>query len=1490
MSTIFTLNPIKLNIISIKNRIKKTIVFIGTVPKDVRNELIKIESSGKYNPKNHILTKFYDKNWDIRLGIKKIIKGGDNFDFDENSVDLDEIQTNFNDLESTTGVESIDNSINENMLEQIKYTESTDVKDIRKTLKKEISNDVENIISFEELSSIDTHPLHIHELNHFEKIQQITDTGDKLLVHFIFDDLHISIYPEDKIFEFKKKIYAILEIPIFRQHIWYVYQGRTVPLNYSLYENNSLIYINVQDMLNKYNDTNKQQQLIENIPINTKYYQNKSYLKIVSNDTFSLLNENYHKYGITEYNLLDLDDFVKPVRKNLTDVISDVYQLELIYYSFILIYWPMLPIDGFVEYVKSPTNIPKIYPEIQQHIQEIQHMYKLEKKIIDEKADLLTNPKKKDIIKKIRGIISNSITESIISMLKYQDNGETFIYIRNLFDKFPLSDKVISSKCYIIHNNKRVILNKVYKNNPFCKEVLSIGSILFKIRVDKESHKTINIIFFENGNYVIKSKWGEEKNYDFDDIFSICHNLTKPIIDTINSFGASAIASKKHLPTINKHNSKFTEIGMSMFYKKAFTQTQFGILKNIMSDYRKAGIVNDRSVEKSVAEYYFTKGMYQYNSNRIERVISIKNYYDFLTDGTVKQKWNTIFEKTRITKILHRYSDIKIEINGIRENEFFVFYNFIITLFHLFNTNCTENKICRTENTTLTTMRKLKKTLRNLKEQDPVLYNFRKKYKTENVYSKICQKSYQPLLLNKQGYDDLPKNIKKNAVKYWNFSTNKDAYYSCPNPKYPYIKFIVNRHPKDFCIPCCKKMQVMNSIKDAKRILYDTCLKTHKYEKIERTITLGSRYIMTYGKDIESGRLSRLPEESLEPLLYESYSIQSHGIDQECITSDGYYLYGIDQNIKNIKNVGFLNILLHATESNLPDFINKIINLIKMTPNKFRIILDGSISKYFKSINDFISQLRKIFIIADIINEPIIDVPWNEIFINIAYLFLNINVVYFKHSINDVVKFILPSYISNKDQFLSDQFINLIILQKRDKLYPIYLLNTDIYFKVKVFKKKLFNFNDSVIIIIGRLVDAYFKENIKKNIYENINLSIIKSFIKDTTYQLQKIFINKSNLCYYIHMTNKDKNIYMPIELSYHLTTDKINISYEPFSRNKAKMNIHTFMHFMKDFNKWIAEKSEKAGMLKLHVDVKLPLVQRVQPIYPYIKINSWLVLSNVRNTIDNNSNVIGFVSHNINYYINTIKLAHALKIKNVPITQLFYDPYDINRSIYIQEKCIVDTRVKNVGRSIYKSNLYQILLLEFMTIFNNQKNTQMRKTLKKLLLHNFNKDFDELMADISTLIPDCDDYHKIKTQICDFINNQHTRNKLFQDIDESSYKFDRKLFDDIKKLPKDKIYKELKIISNKFVTFGDINKVNKFDFPNMFITCQGKNNEKYCKNKKLIIDKTVLKNLLEIMTADILNPVKEKWLFSTIFSNNNINFYKFIKRPNEFITIVIVD
>ena len=91
-------------------------------------------------------------------------------------------------------------------------------------------------------------------------------------------------------------------------------------------------------------------------------------------------------------------------------------------------------------------------------------------------------------------------------------------------------------------------------------------------------------------------------------------------------------------------------------------------------------------------------------------------------------------------------------------------------------------------------------------------YDFKKIYNSKIVYSRKCQKQYQPVILTDDEYEKLTKDKKESAVRYWNFTKQKPVWYSCPNAKYPFVKFITKMHPKDFCVPCCKKIAMNENV------------------------------------------------------------------------------------------------------------------------------------------------------------------------------------------------------------------------------------------------------------------------------------------------------------------------------------------------------------------------------------------------------------------------------------------------------------------------------------------------------------------------------------------------------------------------------------------------------------------------------------------------------------------------------------------------------
>jgi hypothetical protein len=138
----------------------------------------------------------------------------------------------------------------------------------------------EEIISEEEINNIP-------DMIEVIKTKQKIDYNQNHNIEFVFD---INVYPIDKISELKLKIQYISNIPIFKQHLWINYNNKIIPLNYSININNQYEHIDINNI------NNKEIEKIENIPVNTKYYNYKNMINIHAMDNMSLL---YNYYDIT---------------------------------------------------------------------------------------------------------------------------------------------------------------------------------------------------------------------------------------------------------------------------------------------------------------------------------------------------------------------------------------------------------------------------------------------------------------------------------------------------------------------------------------------------------------------------------------------------------------------------------------------------------------------------------------------------------------------------------------------------------------------------------------------------------------------------------------------------------------------------------------------------------------------------------------------------------------------------------------------------------------------------------------------------------------------------------------------------------------------------------------------------------------------------------------------------------------------------------------
>ena len=1442
------------------------------------------------------------KNGKIKYEISEVYEGGN----DEVSLDAEAKELEFelsDDMFGDIDLGTLDTAkVEKDNKELTKDLQTRITNNTKLTKEEEIAINEKRKEQIEEKGAIDADDMIILEedldvlkpddiLADHEKTKEIK-TSERGHIQFVYDT---NVYPMDNFLDFKYKIYLLTGIPIYRLHMWFKYLSRSYVCSYNLLSHKHDEYINIETLLAFY-AKEKEMDEIEGVPVNLSYYKNKDFLQVYAQDTFGLLGTNYYKYGTLEYFITDLNDIINPA--NLYSKIHhDKHQLEVIYYGFIMIYFPMITSSVFSDYLKNEKSMSAVYPDLRPDKGYLRRQYELEANITDMALDIFTEyekPKSKhhQIYKKL----FSSITETMLSIDNYKQDVELLLVLRNLFDVIELNDTMTYCKANLLYENRQVVLRKSYFNEAEPKDIIPLNSLLIKIKTNSDTNENMRIILFKNGNYNIKTEWREENHMDFDSVVDAVSKKINPVIKLINSLGDKVKYHNMQIPEFTNKNAIFTETSLVFYYDDDTTEARFNIFKKVLEDYNRAGLITSKENVSLGYEYFFNKGMYKFDAQRIEKSISLDNYYDYLSNGVVKQKWTTIFERTRLFQINNISSKLKISINGIRNDvEMEIFHMYLIGLLAIYEEHAEKIKVQLGE--TMNT--KSKKALKNLKLQDPLLYDFKKIYKSNVIYSKICQKPYQPLILTDDEYKQLPADRKKNAVEYWNFTKQKPTWYSCPNPKFPYIKFIIKQHPKDYCIPCCKKIAMNESVNKKKQEIHNICMKEHKFTGEKISLTKGSHYIATYGKNIETGRLSRLPEHTLEPLFFDTYSPEG-GIDQECITADGYYLFGVDQHLTSVQNIGYLFCLIHSLNKSLSDFLIDCSIQIKKVPDKFRVILDGNVGLYFDSAEDLANSIQ-LLNTDTILNNKLTkkskkivknskssndenntvdsansgltsSLSWNDLFISIAYYYYGINTIVFEDKQKELIDLILPKGLKNVNEMFPDSHKNLVVLKKKHRYNPIYLLNTEIFKRVGLIDTRLFLNESGLITIIYAVVRRHFEKSDYEKIKTHIDLAVIKEFVSASSVEIKSYFVNYSNLCYALLLSYKGSECYIPIFPSHYSLEKNTNLIFTPYS-DKYASEYYAIQKIAAIYNKWVAEKSKKEG---LSIDI-----------YPVIKVEKWLYV-----TTDTKP-VIGFINNEMYYYCKPMSEFTAKNIMDRPMQKTLYSPHIINQLIYSiksgQKKLEVNQELENkLQKSNYHYYLYHLVLLQFINLFNHETNKVVRKSLYAVLTKtNFDKDMTKLREFIKT-IEDVEDVNKLKNIISRFITTHHDKKQMLNDIEESKFNFDRVNLEKLKLMKYGDVLNKLRVLAKQSIVIGEPTGSKSFPFimPNMLTACGVDKSLQYCSGSKLLVPKNRLEEILQILAFDIINPSKWKWLFNSIFVEKTIDYFKFIQRPSEIITI----
>ena len=1454
------------------------LVILGEQPADVKKALDTEYSEflkGRVR-ENKILKQYFGPKWRSKLGLDtKEVRGGDNFEKDDYDFDPELVTESKEsadlmnpDVPAEPETEGDEGEIP--IIPQPQIDVPVEDAELQDAVPVEAEGEISGLDLSQGAAGLEITPQDFGAISLNDLVQSETTATKHVRpvkvarVQFIYE---MALFPEDKVSELKYKINAFLNIPIFRQHVWYRAGNQSFPMMYRFYQGSTSTNIDMHNVIHSGSGADAENVL--GMPINMNLYRNKDSLRVEAYDNFTLLGHIYSKNGVTRYELVDLETFIGPNREQLSTISkSDKYQLHILYYGFIMPFWPMLNVSAFVEFLDERT-IRSSYPLLEPSSDDLSYLRK-QQSLVEEMYNLYEYDTNR--VNRIDSVLQKSLTETVIKVSSIYKGRA--VNLRVLFDLFEVNHNIDALKLYDIYEGKRILLDKYYRDTKRSTEKLIPGVLYFRVVINEQPYQKLNLYLYPNGAYAIKGAWGEDQNYSFEDVNLLVDKHINPIIKKINTMSGQIMyhGSNVRIPQAEKSNVKFIDISKSLFWKKILTTDEFRKLKTVLDRYVSGHIIVEKQVDKNTIQYFFKRGMFEFDPKRIEKSTVIDNYYAYLFNSDVRQKWFLLFENIRVMTVTHRFSDVKIEISGIKEDEYYIFIRYMILLFSQFMRE-------RQDTTSVVEDRKTNmKPLNNLKEQDPHLYNFKKIYNSDFVYSTICQRPYQPALLTQQQYDGLDKKAKANTVKYWNFTTNTDAYYQCPNPKYPHIKFIVDKHPMGYCIPCCKITAPPKNPNDKQRQIYDRCIQHHTFEKreVERST---SRYIMSYGKSIDIGRLSHLPETSLEPLFYET-KIEDQGHqateeDDDELIGAKYYLFGVPQNWNNIKHVGLLHCFSNAMGMNLDALVELIIDKLKSNGHNFQMLLGSNIIHYFRNTNELIEAFKLVFLSgANAVPNRDFD-RWNELLMDIAMQYLDIYTIVFEDR-DTVIQLRLPDYLHNIADMQFPNHRHLIVLHNlaTDYWNPIYIIHKDLYFRAGIVDRKLYNFQSDIVQLIMEMIRIKLRDEI---VSKRLTFGILKRFVVGSKrFRIRKILVTRDNLCYGVII---DGVGFVPVHLSHFKHDETIDISFR--SSDLVPANHARLLEFIQKYNIWVAHESESNGFIKVDVPLNRPIFDRIEAIYPLIEPDKYLVYRN---------KTVAFISIGLNFYIDPMVPPRTAKKQ-----QLNYNPLEINEILERGDISNIkeDTRVKTLSRALLSNYTYQLLVLEFIQMFNKQRNTKVRDELKRLFLKtDFKQSTKSLSDQIHAIVLKgfdvqntmlLADIEKLKSQVIEFMLSGEPKKQLMELVDNEYYNFDMIMVERLKRLPRKQIHEQLKKMATQIVQIGE--PKGDFVFPNILQSCQT-GEPGYCAKGKLMISKSDLDRYLEVLADQIKNPFVEKYLFSPLFQNSLIDYFSFIRRPNETIEI----
>lgn len=1333
----------------------------------------------------------------------------------------------------------------------------------------------------------------------------------------------IHLYPEDKFTEVKDKIFLATDIPVYRQHIFYMDgSGSDARMQ--------LVYRVSTDGVFTVDIRQPQVKTIMNIPIDKYLYDNRYNCKIESYESFKILgDENFGKDNVIY--VVDLGLYLKPIVIQLRELLNDSYQFELFYYGFILKFWPQLSPDCFRDYIIDEHELTHKYPDLSRSFAILNGIYRAEGMIIDAKNRHLGHS---------LHYAQNNVSLAITQMTAVVSAPRVMLNIRNIYDKLRVTRCIPEIHAYLEVAGRRYLARKRHVRSAsdinfpsiaLMKTGLIIACSLRKQDQDsfhlKETQSTManeqsRYLFLNiqpNGKYYVRTIWNEEDEYTFDDIMKIMKQMTDPLITLINSMSKYAFISGQSLPLMTKSNTNYAGMNICVFWKKVMLESTFRLIKTQLDPYNRARITGTRNVQQfDKYEFMFRKGMHEFDTTVVERIIGasnqiqLSNYYAYLSNNTIKQKWDQNYDG-RIVRMTHRTTDIRFEVSDIHQREFGIFYTYICDFIFRMSADI-KIKTSLTSHRDYTDVKKLRK----LREQDPELYNL-KKYGSKKVYSIVCQNQRQPLIYTPDEIRGMSAAEVKKLTQYWNFTLQKPAFYGCPSKEYPHLSFMVGVHPKNYCLPCCNKKSQDEDEETRKQIVHAICKREHAY--IDAADGELSRHIMAYGKTIENGRLSRIPTQ-MKSLFFNTL------LDGK---SSEYYLLGVPQYIAGADNIGILFALTIAMKTTIQDIVKQIIvDLRAMSKSGtgsgtvlFNTLMNGTLLNHWSDMESMIETLTDIFLRGKVFSQQLLKFThWPELFTELLHIQRHICCFTFiddSAETSDLKGMALSLHVSPMlraeimyiiQEIEAGHAVNIaptyiILCKKGTQCYPVVGLSVDDYFRNLGIKNSSYTIDHPVIKLIFNMVKFSSSSQI---LHKSIDLSLLKSYAEARKRPISRKYINRQNLCYAVEWDvegSENKKLYFPCEYSSYIA-DGIPITWTTAQRSNL-VTWDELWEVITDVNKYCDVYNSEGNQT---------IIYQLIIISDWIEVGGNIIGAKSNGPNHNHTKTDGSLDNGGQLYFYFKPMNHKDRPNNsetfINILKFNHDPLAVNVDILTRKEPAVDNRRRRLGEALYSNYLYQLFLIEFVFYLESERNVPLRTQIQDLIKEtSFKKDIKDLKTKLLAIIPNNIDYKMIQSQIQMYYYNGNKAD-LLGSMENTVYEFDKKTTLRLAEIGNtgnngkgdhDQLQMAIKELAKTFCVEKTLDTTN-IEFPNIYMPCElmsvlndmntgenaGANNNinsnsiSYCAGKKLIVPD--LSALADLLATDLMDPLKKLYILNGVWLDTVINMFKFAKYPTEVITI----